>query len=160
LLSIIQIMDNFIFKKGAKAILLDKKGRVLMGKRAKGIESGKWCLVGGKPEENETMEEAVIREVREEISISVKLSFYREVEGVDETKGVKWLSSYFIGHLKSDNPPDKFEKNELSELRFFSFEELDDLEIAFDHKKVLKDFFKDYPLGVTTPIKNKKKGLK
>ena len=27
--------DNFIFKKGANAILIDEKGRVLLGKRAK-----------------------------------------------------------------------------------------------------------------------------
>lgn len=150
--------DNFIFKTGAKAILLDKKGRVLMGKRAKGIESGKWCLVGGKPEEGETMEEAVIREVREEISINVKLSFYREVGGVDEEKKVRWLSSYFIGYYESDNPPEEFEKNELSELQFFSPEELEELEIAFDHKKVLKDFFRDYSRGLISSIKNKKKG--
>lgn len=137
-------MKNLIFKKGARAILLDSKGRVLLAKRAKGIESGKWCLIGGKPEDNETMEEAVIREVKEEIAADVELSFYRKVGGFDETRNVRWLSSYFFGQLKSDNPPDKFDKNEISELRFFSANELEKLEIAFDHQQILKDFFKDY----------------
>lgn len=148
-------MDNFIFKKGARAILLDEKGRVLLGKRAKGIETGKWCLIGGKPEENETMEEAVKREVKEEVAIDFKPFFYREVRGVDKTKGVKWLSSYFVGYIRSDEVSDNYEKNELADLSFFSLEEVADLEIAFDNKKAIKDFFQDYSLGLITSAKNK-----
>jgi len=33
---------------------------------------------------------------------------------------------------------------ELAEVRFFSKEELANLEIAFDHKKVLEKFFSDF----------------
>jgi len=147
--------DNYIFKIGAYAILLDEKRRVLLGKRAKGIEVGKWSLIGGKPEENETMEEAVVREIREEISVDFKPFFYRIFRGVNKEKGVKWLSSYFIGYIRSDEIPDNYDKNELAELKFFSKEELADLEIAFDHKRVLKTFFKDYSLGLVSSVRDK-----
>jgi len=135
--------DNFISKKGARAILLDEQGRVLLGKRAKGIESGKWCLIGGKPEEGETTKEAVIREVKEEISIDFEPIFYRNFKGIDKNKKVKWTSAYFIGHINSHQLQGNLNLAELAEVRFFSKEELANQEIAFDHKKVLEKFFSD-----------------
>lgn len=147
--------DNYIFKIGAYAILLDEKRRVLLGKRAKGIEVGKWSLIGGKLKENESPKDAVKRETKEEISIDFEPVFYRQIGGVNKVKKVKWLCSYFIGHIKSNEPLDNYEKSELSELNFFSKEELADLEIAFDHKRVLKTFFKDYSLGLVSSVRDK-----
>jgi|TARA_B000000532_G_scaffold205654_1_gene173372 8-oxo-dGTP diphosphatase len=52
--------------------LINEQGRVLINKRPKGKDyAGYWEFPGGKVEENETPEEAIIRELKEEINIDV-----------------------------------------------------------------------------------------
>ena len=134
--------NSFAFKVEARAILLDEKGRVLLGKRAGGMEAGKWSLIGGKPEEGESAEEAVKREVKEEIGLKFEPIFYQKAKGFDKKSGIKWRSTRFFGDIKSTQKLD-YDKSEFSEIKFFSSEELDNLEIAFNHKEILKDFFKN-----------------
>ena len=58
-------------------IIYDDKSRILLTRRAKGEFSGKWEFPGGKLELGESHEECLIRELREELSISVSVkSFY------------------------------------------------------------------------------------
>ena len=52
--------------------LINEQGKVLINKRPKGKDyAGYWEFPGGKVEENETPEEAIIRELKEEINIDV-----------------------------------------------------------------------------------------
>lgn len=53
--------------------LVDSQGRVLLTRRSPNIrEPGKWCLPGGHLDPGETWEEALVRELREEIGIEVE----------------------------------------------------------------------------------------
>ncbi len=55
--------------------LVDIDGRVLIAKRPEGRSlAGLWEFPGGKIEENETPEEALIRELKEELDIDVSIS--------------------------------------------------------------------------------------
>jgi nucleoside triphosphatase len=56
------------------AIIQNNKGEVLLLKMSstQGVFPGKWGLVGGGVEEAETMEEALVREVREETGLEIK----------------------------------------------------------------------------------------
>ncbi len=57
----------------AAAALMDCDGRVLMAQRPKGKEfEGHWEFPGGKVEQGETPEEALIRELREELRIETQ----------------------------------------------------------------------------------------
>jgi len=52
--------------------LIDVDGRVLISKRPEGkIMAGLWEFPGGKVENTETPEEAVIREIREELGLDI-----------------------------------------------------------------------------------------
>ena len=52
--------------------LINEQGKILINKRPKGKDyAGYWEFPGGKVEENETPEEAIIRELKEEINIDV-----------------------------------------------------------------------------------------
>jgi mutator protein MutT len=51
--------------------IINKKGEVLLQKKARGFGKGKWNGSGGKKEEDETIEESVIREIKEETNIKI-----------------------------------------------------------------------------------------
>ena len=56
----------------AACALINEQGKVLINKRPEGKDyAGYWEFPGGKVEENETPEEAIIRELKEEINIDV-----------------------------------------------------------------------------------------
>ena len=59
----------------AAGALIDRDGRVLMAQRPEGKPAaGLWEFPGGKLEEGETPEEALIRELKEELDISTEAS--------------------------------------------------------------------------------------
>lgn len=56
------------------AVISDDHGRVLVMERGTAPFSGTWVLPGGLVDPGETVEEACIREVREELGLEVKLT--------------------------------------------------------------------------------------
>jgi ADP-ribose pyrophosphatase YjhB (NUDIX family) len=55
------------------AIVFDDRGRVLLIERGKPPGAGLWTVPGGKVEVNETLAQAVAREVREETGLMVEV---------------------------------------------------------------------------------------
>lgn len=55
------------------AALIKKDGKVLIAKRSTGDENvfGKWEFPGGKVENNETEESAIVREIKEEFELDI-----------------------------------------------------------------------------------------
>lgn len=54
-------------------IIQDSEGLLLCAKRGDWKDAaGKWEFPGGKPLENESLEDALIRELREELAIEIK----------------------------------------------------------------------------------------
>jgi mutator protein MutT len=82
-----------------RAIIENKKGKILILKRAANDEYGSlWNLPGGKVDFGQTAEEALIREVKEETSLecaSCQFLFY--MDGLPETEGEKhYLTLFFF----------------------------------------------------------------
>ena len=62
------------------AAIIKKGNKVFIGKRGYGEFKGKWEFPGGKIEPGETGEEAVVREIKEELRSTVKvLKFFGEI---------------------------------------------------------------------------------
>lgn len=53
------------------AALIQEKNKILLAKRSRGKLHGKWEFPGGKIEEGETFESAIIREINEELNINI-----------------------------------------------------------------------------------------
>jgi mutator protein MutT len=122
-----------------RAIILNEEGKVLIGKRVGGHGDGKWALIGGKLDENETKEQTIIREVKEEIGVDL-INPVLWKEEIDEISilGEKWKVIYFYGNISGKT---KLKLDEISEIKYISPEDLNSLEIAFDHDVILREFF-------------------
>ncbi|MFH8838058.1 NUDIX hydrolase [Streptomyces sp. NPDC017868] len=57
---------QLLFLPGVSAVVLDDRGRVLLGKRA---DNGLWAIVGGIVDPGEQPADAVVREVHEETAV-------------------------------------------------------------------------------------------
>jgi 8-oxo-dGTP diphosphatase len=55
------------------AAIVEKDGRVLIGKRRRGHFAGRWEFPGGKVEEGETPEACLKRELKEELGVEVRI---------------------------------------------------------------------------------------
>ena len=71
------------------AIIVNSKNEVFCCKRGPGALEGFWEFPGGKVEPNETLEETIIREIKEELSSTVKPikyvgSVYHEYNNIEK----------------------------------------------------------------------------
>jgi len=120
--------------------ILYKDQKILLGKRKPGGHvGGLWEFPGGKIENNETGEEALIREFKEELDIDVKvLSKICKKEFKSETKNFT-LIAYYIDALSYD-----IIKHEHSEIKWFTINEIFNLKELVDSDKLLLNDIKDF----------------
>lgn len=63
------------------AAIIQSDNKILVTQRGGGSFKGYWEFPGGKIEEGETAEEALVREIREELNIEIQIdSFYQTIE--------------------------------------------------------------------------------
>src|SRR3990167_4440185 len=126
-------------KEVVRAIITNEQGKVLLGKRARGISTGMYTIIGGKSDVGEDPKEAVKREVKEEIGLDFEpTTLFLEREQEDDIFG-KWRVFYFAGTTLGEI---KLKEDEITEVIYVSEEEADSRQdIAFDHSEVLRDFF-------------------
>ena len=125
---------------GTEAVILDDRGRVLLGRRAFDPAAGLWDLPGGFLEENEDPLAALHREVREETALDIDVlrfvGFYLEPYDNRTVLCITWLA-----HARGETatPGD-----DLVELQWFEQDQLPLEELAFSHyRQALSDALRD-----------------
>lgn len=58
---------------GVGGVVFDDRGRLLLIQRLRDPGRGKWAVPGGKPRFGESLEDAVVRETREETGLEVEV---------------------------------------------------------------------------------------
>jgi ADP-ribose pyrophosphatase YjhB (NUDIX family) len=87
------------------AILRD--GRILLALRRKPPEAGLWSLPGGKVDFLERVEDAIVREVREEIGVEIALSRLLLVSQLIGVDGQHWVSPVYLAAIVSGDPENR-----------------------------------------------------
>lgn len=109
------------------AIILNDKREILMQKR---MDTKKWCIISGHVEFGESVEEAIIREVREEANVSGEvlrlIGVYSSPEYTTyhyEDRIVQYVVSYFEVKLLSPIQID-LKNSETEAFRYFPLDAL------------------------------------
>ena len=129
---------------GANAIITCN-GKLLLEKRR---DSDIWGLVGGGVKKQETEEQAIAREVYEELGIRIakdrfrKLAVYGEPGRIAAYRdGSIWRMVIVVFGLELDQEPAMKISAESKDLRFFTKEELQDIEIVITHSDIVEDWY-------------------
>ena len=129
---------------GANAIITCN-GKLLLEKRR---DSDTWGLVGGGVKSYETEVQAMAREVREELGIRIpqdrfkKLAVYGEPGRIAAyCDGSVWRMVIVVFSLELEKEPDIVISAESRDMKFFSKEELKDIDIVITHSDIVEDWF-------------------
>ncbi|OGM33234.1 hypothetical protein A2803_00070 [Candidatus Woesebacteria bacterium RIFCSPHIGHO2_01_FULL_44_21] len=117
-------------RRAVAVVIKDKKERVLLTQRGRIArdEFGKWENCGGAVDEGETEEEAIKREVREELGcgLEIKNVLYKDKFKTDS--GTNWQVIIFEGKLIGEPKPQN--KDENAAVKWFKKEELKNVNLA------------------------------
>ena len=129
---------------GANAIIIcgDK---LLLEKRR---DSETWGLVGGGVKKTETELQAIVREVYEELGLRIpkenfrKLAVYGEPGRIAAYRdGSIWRMVVVVFGLYFEQEPKMTISSESKELRFFTREEISNIDIVITHSDIVEDWF-------------------
>ncbi len=129
---------------GANCILTCQ-GMLLLERRR---DSDTWGLVGGGVKKWETPEQAMAREVREELGLRIpparfqKLRVYGDPGRIAAFRdGSVWRMVIVVYALELDAMPQLRLSAESKEARFFTKEEVKSIEIPVTHQDIVEDWF-------------------
>ena len=114
----------------------ENKLQILLIQQKFGIEKNKWALPGGFVKDNETLDQAVIRELTEETG--VKANYLEQLYtfgNIDRDKRDRVISISYLALLNPKNFTIKAE-TDAKDVKWFSINEVPKL--AFDHNKILQ----------------------
>ena len=133
---------------GANAIITCK-GKLLLEKRR---DCDIWGLVGGGVKNHETELQAITREIYEELGLRLpkerfrKLGVYGEPGRIAAYRdGSIWRMVVVVFGLEFEEEPQIILSAESRDMRFFSKEELRDIEIVVTHSDIVEDHFLNAP---------------
>ena len=129
---------------GANAIITCK-GRLLLEKRR---DSDIWGMIGGGCKKTETGRDAIARETYEELGLRIPRDKFQKLKVYDNPgriaafrDGSIWRMVIVMYGLDLEEEPELRISAESKDLRFFTKEEIKDIEIAVTHRDIVEELF-------------------
>ena len=125
----------YLDPKLVACVIVEKDNRIILLKRAMSPERGKWVMPGGYVDRGEKVEEAAVRETKEECEIDIEL---KELFGVYSYPGyleavIVYLAEYKSGTLAAGD--------ETTDIKLIGIEDIPWDHLAFESTR---DALKDY----------------
>ncbi|PWK09599.1 NUDIX domain-containing protein [Tumebacillus permanentifrigoris] len=109
---------------GVGAVILDDDRRILLVLRNRHPEAGTWSIPGGKVEPYETLEQAVIREIKEEVNLDVEIDrLLCTAETVSPETEEHWVSILYVVRIVGGTVQNR-EPDALRDVQWFSLDAL------------------------------------
>jgi 8-oxo-dGTP diphosphatase len=120
------------------AVIEDKEGNIVLIKRKYPPFQGFYALPGGFVEKGEKTKQALLREIKEETNLTVKVV---EKIGVFDEKGRDPRGNIHSTAYKCivNDTSNLKSGDDSKEVELIPKERLEDIELAFDHKKIIKE---------------------
>lgn len=129
----------------AAAVIIECSNKVLITRRNVEPEAGKLDLPGGFVDPGENLEQAVKREVFEELNIELNnLIYFGSYNNIYQYKGISYHTADAVFIAKYDNLRIKDFNHEIKEVLLIKPLEIDLKDIAFDSiKNAISDYIKN-----------------
>ncbi len=121
---------NFLEPKVVAVIVIEDEDKILLGKRNIDPGMGRWSFVSGYVERGEKLEEAAIREVKEETNLDVRLE---RLIGIYSERNNPHIVIAFAASIFNNNTNEIVaQPDEVSELAFFALDRIPTLAFPTD----------------------------
>jgi ADP-ribose pyrophosphatase YjhB (NUDIX family) len=119
----------------------DGASQILLTRRSNALRDfpGAWVLPGGRVDQYETRERAIIREVQEETGLTFYPTLFGVYDEIFEERGIHAVVTVYVGTCDGEMRADE---HEVSEIAWFSLDAAlnAERELGFEHRKILLDF--------------------
>ncbi len=126
-------------------VIVTCNGKLLLEKRR---DSDVWGLPGGGVKNYEEPLQAIAREIKEELGLRVPKEKFRKLAVYGEPgriaaycDGSVWRMVIVVFALELEKEPEIVLSAESRAMRFFSKEELEDIEVVITHSDIVEDWF-------------------
>lgn len=130
---------------GVGALITDLQGRLLVMKRGKYVknEAGTWEIPGGKVEFGETLEEALRREIKEEIGVDLAdVTFFGVYDHILPDQKQHWVAVTFTAKIVDRQTPTIMEPTKCDGLAFVGRDEIGTLPLSAVTHQDVQDLWK------------------
>ncbi len=126
---------------GVGAFILNDNNELLLQKRAVPAEKDHWCIPGGRLEMFETLENAVVREAKEETDLDIEvLKLMGVCDHIIKEEDAHWIATSYLCRIKNGEPK-IMEPDKASDMKWFSLDKLPE-NLTITTKKALADYKK------------------
>jgi 8-oxo-dGTP pyrophosphatase MutT (NUDIX family) len=143
-------MGKIVRIQGVNAIPVNPEGKILLQQRDDRPDlsyPGCWATFGGQVEDGETPDEALRRELLEEIELVLPMILWRIDDDLMERDDQTIIAESYTYVGRIDLAASEITLNEGQALGYFGPEDLDDLKIGFNFEPLFRDFFAAWAAG-------------
>ena len=110
---------------------------ILLTRRGYPPFQDKWCLPGGHIDTNETAQQAIIREVEEEVGLNFDAQFFGYFDEIIPEQKIHAVVLIYTGRVSGKL---QAQPGEVTEIKWFPLEDALSLSLAFQHNQILEAY--------------------